>query len=50
MQVAAAGLVSDQNAADVMLAVTPFFHITGMQMAMNNASQPSCKAAPTTSP
>ena len=40
--VAAAGLVNDQNAADVMLAVTPFFHITGMQMVMNNAIYLGC--------
>jgi fatty-acyl-CoA synthase len=40
--VAAAGLVNGQNAADVMLAVTPFFHITGMQMVMNNAIYLGC--------
>jgi fatty-acyl-CoA synthase len=35
--VAAAGVLNGQHAGDVMLAVTPFFHITGMQMVMNNA-------------
>ncbi|HKW82617.1 MAG TPA: AMP-binding protein, partial [Burkholderiaceae bacterium] len=35
--IAAAGVLNGQTAADVMLAVTPFFHITGMQMVMNNA-------------
>lgn len=31
-----AGLLNLQSAADVMLAVAPFFHVSGMQMVMNN--------------
>ena len=40
--VAAAGLLTGQTPADVMLAVTPFFHITGMQMVMNSAIFMGC--------
>ena len=35
--IATASALNGQTTTDVMLAVVPFFHITGMQMVMNNA-------------
>jgi fatty-acyl-CoA synthase len=35
--IATASALNGQSTTDVMLAVVPFFHITGMQMVMNNA-------------
>ncbi len=35
--IATAAAMQKMSAADVLLAVVPFFHITGMQMVMNNA-------------